>query len=83
MKTIYVKIPDKLTENDVAAEYGMDALRFHKNRIAERKQQGKIYHNPLKTIYIWAAQDRKTNQGYWSTWRGYRSGKKHKNHGRS
>lgn len=24
MKTIYVKIPDKLTENDVAAEYGID-----------------------------------------------------------
>lgn len=56
MKTMYVKIPDKLTENDVAAEYGMDALRFYKNRIAERKQQGKVYHNPLKTIYIWAAQ---------------------------
>lgn len=83
MKTMYVKIPDKLTENDVAAEYGMDALRFYKNRIVERKQQGKVYHNTLKTIYIWAAQDRKTNQGYWSTWRGYRSGKKHKNHGRS
>lgn len=28
MKTMYVKIPDKLTENDVAAEYGMDALRL-------------------------------------------------------
>ena len=42
-----------------------------------------IDYNPLKTIYIWAVQDRKYHQGYWSTWLGYNKGKKHKNHGRS
>ena len=37
----------------------------------------------MKTIYIWAVQDRKYHQGYWSTWFGYNKGKKCKNHGRS
>ena len=84
MKTMYVKIPEKLTENDMVAEYGMDALRFYKNRIAERIQEGRTYYNPLKTINIWAAQDRKTHHGYWATYRGYHGhGKKCKNHGRS
>lgn len=83
MKSMYVKIPEKLTENDMVAEYGMDALRFYKNRIAERIQEGRTYYNPLKTIYIWAVQDRKYHQGYWSTWFGYNKGKKRKNHGRS
>lgn len=32
---------------------------------------------------MYAVQDRKYHQGYWSTWFGYNKGKKRKNHGRS
>ena len=81
---MYVEIPENLTERTVILEFGADAYRFYQNRIEERKRNGKIYYNPLKTIYIWAAQDRKTHHGYWSTYRGYHGhGKKCKNHGRS
>ena len=80
---MYVEIPENLTERTVILEFGADAYRFYQNRIEERKRDGKIYYNPLKTIYIWAAQDRKYHQGYWSTWFGYNKCKKCKNHGRS
>lgn len=80
---MYVEIPRDLTENFVIQEFGADAYRFYRNRIEERKRDGKIYLNPLKTIYIWAAQDKKAHQGYWSTWTGYNGGRKIKNHGRS
>ena len=81
---MYVEIPENLTERTVILEFGADAYRFYQSRIEERKRNGKIYYNPLKTIYIWAAQDRKTHHGYWSTYRGYHGhGKKCKNHGRS
>ena len=50
--------------------------------VKEREYQGRTYLNPLKTIYIWAYQDRKAHQGYWSTWTGA-TRKKHKNHGGS
>lgn len=80
---MYVEIPQILTEDSVIQEFGVDAYRFYKNRIEERKRDGRIYHNPLKTIYIWATQDREYRQGYWSTWVGYSRGRKCKNHGRS
>lgn len=80
---MYVEISKVLTENSVIQEFGADAYRFYKNRIEERKRGGRIYRNPLKTIYIWATQDRESHQGYWSTWIGYSRGRKCKNHGRS
>lgn len=80
--TEYISVPIFLTEEHLIREYGADAVRFYKRRIAERERQGHIYHNPLKTIYIWAAKDRKSHQGYWSTWHGA-SRKKHKNYGGS
>lgn len=80
---MYVEIPKILTQDSVIQEFGVDAYRFYKNRIEERKRDGRIYHNPLKTIYIWATQDREYRQGYWSTWIGYNRGRKCKNHGRS
>lgn len=52
---MYVEIPENLTERTVILEFGADAYRFYQNRIEERKRNGKIYYNPLKTIYIWAA----------------------------
>lgn len=80
---MYVEIPRILTEDSVIQEFGADAYRFYQSRIEERKRNGRIYHNPLKTIYIWAVQDRKSHQGYWSTWLGYNKCRKCKNHGRS
>ena len=80
---MYVEIPKILTQDSVIQEFGVDAYRFYKNRIEERKRDGRIYHNPLKTIYIWATQDREYRQGYWSTWLGHNRGRKCKNHGRS
>ena len=56
---MYVEIPENLTELTVILEFGADAYRFYQNRIEERKRNGKIYYNPLKTIYIWMVQDRK------------------------
>lgn len=78
----YIEIPSGLNEKTIIGEYGAAAFRFYLNRIREREFQGKTYLNPLKTIYIWAYQDRKTHQGYWSTWTGM-TRKKHKNHGGS
>lgn len=80
---MYVEVPHVLTEDSVIREFGVDAYRFYKIRIEERMRGGRIYHNPLKTIYIWATQDRKAHQGYWSTWSGYNKGRKGKNHGKS
>ena len=81
-KKEYIEIPTALNEKAIIGEYGADAFRFYLNRIREREYQGRTYLNPLKTIYIWAYQDRKTHQGYWSTWTGV-TRKKHKNHGGS
>lgn len=79
----YVDVPKKITEEAIISEYGEAALRFYKSRIEERRMQGKVYLNPLKTIYIWAAQDRKTHQGFYTTWNGFNKSYKSKNHGRS
>lgn len=78
----YISVPKELTEKTIIAEYGSDAFQFYRHRLSERERQGRTYLNPLKTIFIWAAQDRKTHQGFWSTWNGI-SRKKHKNHGGS
>ena len=78
----YVNVPDILTEKTVINEYGIDAFRYYNQRLQERRRQGRMYNNSLKTIYIWAAQDRKTHQGFYSTYRGT-SRSKHKNHGGS
>lgn len=50
---MYVEIPRILTEDSVIQEFGADAYRFYQSRIEERKRNGRIYHNPLKTIYIY------------------------------
>lgn len=78
----YVNVPDTLTEKTVINEYGIDAFRYYNQRLQERRRQGRMYNNSLKTIYIWAAQDRKTHQGFYSTYRGTNRSK-HKNHGGS
>lgn len=79
----YIDVPKNLDRNMLVNEFGMDAVVFYERKIAERKIQGKTYYNPLKTIYLWATQDRRTNQGYYTSFRGYSSGRKHKNYGGS
>ena len=79
----YIDLPKNLSEEIIIKEFGADALRFYKSRLHERKLQGRIYKNPIKTIYIWAYQDRKTHQGFYTTWHGYMRHTKSKNHGRT
>lgn len=81
-RVAYVDIPINLTEKTIIDEYGIDAFRYYNQRLQERRRQGRMYNNSLKTIYIWAAQDRKTHQGFYSTYRGANRSK-HKNHGGS
>ena len=79
----YIDVPEYLDRSVLINEFGLDAVSYYERRIQERTIQGKTYYHPLKTIYIWATQDRKTHQGYYTSFRGYRSGRKHKNYGSS
>lgn len=81
---MYVEVPRPLTREKIAEAFGMPALRYYEERIRQRANEGKVYLNPLKTIYIWAAQDKASGQGYFSTLfvRGMNR-RKCKNHGRS
>lgn len=79
----YIKIPKNLDRDILVKEFGNEAVTFYEARIAQRRIEGKIYYNSLKTIYLWATQDRRTNQGYYTTYRGYAKGRRHKNYGGS
>ncbi|HIZ61412.1 MAG TPA: hypothetical protein H9724_01395 [Candidatus Gemmiger avistercoris] len=67
----YLKIPSPLTIETLKKEFGIAAVDFYQARINERITMGKIYRNPLKTIWLWATEDRQTNQGFWTTYRGH------------
>ncbi len=79
----YIEVPKGLTRGMMEEEFGIDAVAFYMDRIEERRKEGRIYYNPLKTIYLWAMEDRRTNQGFYTTSRGYARRRKNKNHGRS
>ena len=79
----YMDVPKRLDRNMLVDKFGADAVEYYENRISERTIQGKTYYNPMKTIYLWATQDRRTHQGYYTSYRGYSRGRKHKNHGGS
>lgn len=66
---------------DTEKEFGIAAVDFYLARINERITMGKIYRNPLKTIWLWATEDRRTNQGFWTTNRGHT--RRRKNYGGS
>ena len=78
-----VDIPENLSLEILRREFGIQAVSYYQNRISERKAEGRVYHNPLKTIYIWATQDRRTNQGFYSSYTGYARRRKNKNFGRT
>ena len=67
----YIKVPSNLTVSMLQDEFGDAAVDFYKARIEERIAMGRIYRNPLKTIWLWAHDDRRTNQGFWTTYRGH------------
>jgi hypothetical protein len=77
----YLKVPSPLTTATLEKEFGSAAVSFYRDRIKERTEQGRIYRNPLKTIWLWATEDRRTNQGFWTTYRGHPCRKR--NHGGS
>lgn len=79
----YIKIPKGLCLDMLREEFGYHAVDWYLNRIKERRELGHKYFNPLKTVYIWATQDRKTGQGFYSTYTGRVRRKKLQNHGRS
>lgn len=80
---MYIEIPNHIDRAVLDAEFGKTSAQFYVDRIKERERQGHYYPNPIKTAYIWAAKDRQTKQGYYSTWNGFKSGRKKKNHGKS
>ena len=67
----YRKVPQNLNVTMLREEFGDGAVEFYTNRIEERIAMGRIYRNPLKTIWLWAHDDRRTNQGFWTTYRGH------------
>ncbi len=77
----YIEIPKNLSEKLLTEKFGKDAVDFYKRRLEERERDGKFYPKKLKTIYIWASQDKRTNQGFYSTWHGFSNGRKRKNYG--
>lgn len=78
----YLKVPPNLTLELLRKEFGGDAVAFYQSRLRERMNMGRIYRNPLKTIWLWATEDRKTNQGYWTSYCGH-TRRRGKNHGGS
>ena len=79
----FIKVPQDLDRPMLERQFGHDAVSFYLERIAQREREGKTYLNPLKTIYLWATADRSTQQGYWSSYRGYSRGRRYKNYGGS
>ena len=79
----YILVPKDLDRNSLIAEFGSQAIAFYEDRIKQRVREGKVYFNPNKTIYLWAYTDRKTHQGFYTTFRGIANGRKNKNHGGS
>lgn len=77
----YIQVPKNLTISMLEKEFGAAAVDFYQVRIKERMESGRVYHNPMKTIWLWATEDRRTNQGFWTTYRGHT--RRRKNHGGS
>ena len=78
-----IEVPANLSRAMLEKQFGYAAVSFYLSRIAQREREGKIYHNPLKTVYLWATEDKRTCQGFYTTYRGYSHGNRHKNYGGS
>lgn len=78
-----IKVPQGLDQAMLEGLFGRDAVSFYLDRIAQRQREGKVYYNPLKTIYLWAAEDKAKCQGFWSSYRGFSHGRRRRNYGGS
>lgn len=83
MTNTYIEVPKGLCLETLRREFGYAAVDYYLGRIEERRELGHTYLNPLKTIYIWATKDRRTCQGFYSTYTGRARRKKARNFGRS
>lgn len=81
---MFVRVPQNLTRESYIKMFGIGAYRYYSQRIQNRMEEGMIYLNPLKTMYIWSSKDKLTSQGYFTslTVRN-RNNRKSKNFGRS
>jgi len=78
-----IQVPYNLDREYLLKEFGAEATTYYENRIAERRANGKVYYNPLKTMFLWMTEDRADSRGYYSQFiRNFNSGKI-KNHGGS
>ena len=81
----FVDVPKNLDRLFLIQEFGYNAVRHYEKRLDERvRYDGKLYLNPVKTIYLWAFKDRAANRGFYTTLQstGYNR-RKLKNHGYS
>lgn len=78
----HITLPRNIDLPMLRAEFGYHAVEFYLARIKQREAEGRVYYNPLKTIYLWATEDRATSQGYYTTLRGYSRGRR-RNYGGS
>lgn len=62
-----IKVPFPCTKKDCINEFGIIATSFYESRLRERERQGFVYRNIYKTVYIFACKDRKTQQGFYSS----------------
>lgn len=83
MMAKYIDIPQNLDRSMLEQLFGHDAVSYYLERIEQRKREGKIYYHPFKTVYLWALEDKRTNRGFYSSYRGYSAGRKRKNYGGS
>ena len=84
MKETFIEVPKRLDRTLLIEEFGVGSVTYYETRLNERElYNGKKYLNPLKTIWIWASEDKKTNRGFYSTVPVGISGRKKKNHGRT
>lgn len=68
--TQYIDIPRNLDRKQLVSEFGMFAVNFYEERLKQRVHEGRVYLNPIKTIYLWAWRDRNSNQGFYTTFKG-------------
>ena len=78
-----IEIPYPLNRDVLVEEFGEEAVEHYETRLRERESRGKTYLNPLKTIYIWATEDRISSRGYYGFYLSNFNSSKLKNHGKS
>lgn len=76
-----IELPERLSREYLAQTFGKSAADFYLSRIEDRAKQGHIYHNPIKTAYLWMVEDKQRRAGYWLPAANRQS--RAKNHGKS